>query len=281
MDCGFKDMIWPGLFQICTGREAEGKAIAIAGVAEGAATAALWGVYGLPDTSAGVDGRWGPFVMWQNSLLYSYARVGLDVQLAERTPYAPRDELSDMLRAPFDGQVMRRPAVWGGTLVMLGGATALTFAVDGAQLGLDRPANFFGAELPAGPGLPIFVGADMAMMSHVAIGEEMVFRGLLQSELVRRTSPAGGWAIGSLLFGSIHASNALFLPKEQRRGYLLYSLPYITAAGSWLGATYHFADYSLAPSVAVHFWYNVSVSVLDYLIQPDNNMFSIRTGGTF
>ena len=280
-DCGSRHLLWPGLLQLCSGREAEGRALALAGAVEGAATAALWGVHGLPSSEQGLDGRWSPFVMWQNGLLYSYARVGLDAQLAERAPYTPRDELSELVRAPFDGAVLRRPSVWAGTLVMVGGATALTFAVDGASVALDRPTNLFGLELPTAAGAPLFLASDMALMSHVAIGEEIVFRGLVQSELVRRAGPAGGWALGTVLFGGLHATNALFLPQEERIPYLVYSLPYVVAAGSWLGATYHFSDYSLAPSVAVHFWYNVSVSALDYMLHPDQNLFSIRYGGSF
>ena len=278
-DCKTRHLLWPGLLQLCTGREAEGRALAWAGAAEGAATAALWSVHGLPNSEAGLDGRWSPFVMWQNGLLYSYARVGLDTQLASATPYTPRDDLSELMRAPFSGQVLRRPSVWAGTLVMVGGAAALTFGVDEASVALDRPTNLFGLELQQAAGAPLFLATDMVLMEHVAIGEEIVFRGLLQSELVRRTGPAGGWALGTLLFGGLHASNALFLPEAERRDYLLYSLPYIMAAGSWLGATYHLSDYSLAPSVAVHFWYNVSVSALDYVLHPEQNLFSIRVGG--
>ncbi len=279
-DCGLVNALWPGGYQLCSGREAEGLALAGAGVVEGGATAALWVAYGPPSSgedAGGLDGRFVPFVAWQNAYIYSAARYSIDLQLARRMPYTPRDELLDLMAAPFNPRVLARPAVWGSTLALVGGAWVLTTAVEGAELSLGGDANLFGATLPAGAGLPLFVAGDMALMAHVAIGEEAIFRGMLQSGAVRWSgSEAGGWAIGSLIFGSIHATNALFLPQEERASYLLYSVPYITLTGSLLGAAYHWEGYSLTHPVAMHFWYNVGVSVIDYLAHPDANLLSIQ-----
>jgi membrane protease YdiL (CAAX protease family) len=112
------------------------------------------------------------------------------------------------------------------------------------------------------------------LMQHVAIAEEVAFRGVVQSGLTRATNESAGWVWGSLIFGGSHAVNALFLPQEEVVPYLAISVPWITLTGSWLGLVYRWGDYSLTGPVAVHFWYNLIVSGAAFAADPEHHMFS-------
>ena len=62
---------------------------------------------------------------------------------------------------------------------------------------------------------PLFVGAslvDLAVLSFAAgFFEEMLFRGVLQTALVRSIGPVGGVALASLLFGLLHPMTITYI----------------------------------------------------------------------
>lgn len=108
-----------------------------------------------------------------------------------------------------------------------------------------------------------------------------MFRGLLQSALTRATDPTAGWLLSSLLFGPIHASNAIMMSPEERLFYLALGLPYITTVGLWLGHTYRATDYHLAAPVALHFWYDFLLVGTAFVLDPDDNPLSARIAFRF
>ena len=110
-------------------------------------------------------------------------------------------------------------------------------------------------------------------MSHVAVAEEIAFRGLVQSGAARATSELGGFAIGTAVFGPFHALNALVLPEEERLSYLAIGVPWITLTGSWLGLVYMWGDYRLGGPIAVHWWYNMLISAAAFAANPEDNLF--------
>ena len=274
---GATPLLAPGLGPYCSGRDAEAAALAIAGAVEGGLTAVAWTQLPAPTEadlfSAG--GRMVPLVALQDLWVYSAMRPGLDRQLREGLPYTPADDLDHLLVAPFHRDVMKRPAVFGGILVLGGAATALQLSLSPpTQLGA-RP-NLFGTYPPPAVGYPAGMLLSGGLMTHVAIAEEVAFRGLIQSGLVRATNETGGWALGSLVFGASHAVNVVAIPKEERLSYLTIAVPWITLTGSWMGLVYRWNDYSLTGPVATHFWYNVIVSGAAFAADPENHLFSAR-----
>ena len=116
---------------------------------------------------------------------------------------------------------------------------------------------------------------------HVAIAEETVFRGEVQSSLARSLGETDGWLWGSLVFGGVHALNALFISSGDRVRHLTTSVPFITVAGSWLGLSYRWHRYSLAPSVAEHFWYNTVQSAVFFVLDPQHSPLSASVAFPF
>jgi membrane protease YdiL (CAAX protease family) len=284
--CGLYALLLPGAGPICAGHVAEGVAVAGLAAAEIAGAIAARAAYGPPGTASEdqpifLDGRVIPLVALQNTWAYSIGAVTFDLQRAQGLDRVPPERLAALAAAPFDPRVLRRPAVWAGTLGLLAGGAALSFAVEvplsSYEPGLDP--NLFGRSVSPGTGAALYGASSALLFEHVAIGEEVIFRGIIQSGFSRRWGDAAGFWLGTATFGALHAANLPLVPPEDRLVYAAAGLPWITLAGAWLGATYRWADFELAGPVAIHFWYDVGISTLGYLADPAHNIFSIQVGG--
>lgn len=274
--------LFPGLAQLCLGKTGEGAALA--GLAAGEiATAVAVGVE--TDYDADGDGAEDPLehpgvalplAAAQDLWIYGLADAWITGALARREMYAPPDSLGDLVAAPFNLEVMKRPEVWGGILgalaIGIGVSLALTDDLDGDQVG-DDP-NLFGETVDAEVGYPLGALAGGTLFAHVAPAEEALFRGYIQSTSARVLGETRGWVAASLLFGLAHVPNMYGLPEEDRTEYLLYGIPVITAAGFYLGWVYRASDYSLAPSTAIHFWYDLVLTTTLFVIDPQNSIFA-------
>lgn len=271
---------WPGVGRFCARRPAEGAALGALGAVDLAA-----GVAFLPASAEpGVGGAPGlPWVGLQNVYMLGLALDSFDVRLAEHKLYTPPETLGELVRAPFRPVVLGKPGVWLGGGALIGGAIAVTVATSG-DLALFpsgvRP-NVFGASLPPAAGYPAGAIADVVVFEHVALGEEALFRGVIQSGLSRALDPTAGWVLASLAFGLAHVPNLLAVPAEDRLSYLAFSVPYITAAGFTLGALYQGYGFRLSHSVAVHFWYDVVVGGIAFAADPEHGPFSLTIAAPF
>ena len=267
-------LLFPGLGQLCLGQAESGLTLSSLAAAE-IATA----VYVASQTdNSEHPGIVVPLVGVQDLWVYGLSDVGIRGALARRDLYAPQDTLGDLIAAPFNGEVMARPAVWGGLAGALAvGITAtllLESNIDTSGVGDD--ANLFGEDMRPEVGYPIAAGTGTVLFSHVAIAEEALFRGYLQSMFARSAGETQGWLAATALFGLAHVPNAWAVEGDERRDYLLYGIPIITAAGGYLGWLYRSSGYSLASPVAVHFWYDLLLSATFFALEPDNSMFSAK-----
>jgi len=93
----------------------------------------------------------------------------------------------------------------------------------------------------------------------VAVGEELLFRGVVQGELRRALGPAGAVAGASLLFGLLHYVAGTGTPAEK--------VVYVAVAatlGIGLGALYEYTDTIVVP-IVVHGAYNAVQYTVQYL----------------
>jgi membrane protease YdiL (CAAX protease family) len=263
-------LLFPGLAQLCLGKKAEGATLATLAAAEIGTAIAV-----AVDTGDGAHpGVQLPVGAVQDLYVFGIADGGITGSLARRDRFAPRDSMADLVAAPFNWQVMKRPAVWLGIIgtlaVGLGATLALSDDIDTDQVG-DDP-NLFGKTVDPRYGYPIAGATGLMFFSHVAVGEEAFFRGYIQSSLARNSGENAGWVGASLVFGAAHIPNMYALPEEERTDYLLYGLPIITAAGFYLGWVYRDSGYSMAPSTAVHFWYDFLLSAVVFALEPQNSI---------
>jgi len=274
--------LFPGLGQLCLGKKPEAAVLSSLAAAE-IGTAVAVGV--TTDYDADGDGQPDPFQhpgvnlpasAVQDLWLLGLAHAWITGALARRELYAPPDTMADLVAAPFNLEVLKRPAVWAGVLgtlaVGIGVTLALSEDVDTDEVG-DDP-NLFGETVDGTYGYPLGGLAGAGLFLHVAPAEEALFRGVIQSNLARSMGQTQGWVVASLLFGLAHVPNIYALPEEDRKDYLLYGIPVITAAGFYLGWVYRSSDYSLAPSTAVHFWYDFLLTATEFALDPQHSIFA-------
>lgn len=162
----------------------------------------------------------------------------------------PREKYVNLAAAPFKWSVIKKPEVWGGVLGSLAVAsTVVYFAYSDTEGSVHMDSSPTRTIEPLSA-LPI------------AIGEEALFRGLLQTSLSNHMPAWGAITLSSCAFGAAHIPNAWALEPSDRWRYYTYSIPLITGLGAYMGWLTH-KNHSLNESVAVHAWYDFTLMALD------------------
>ena len=273
--------LFPGAGQLCLRQTDRGAVLASLAAAEIGTAVAV----GVANDTADHPGVALPLAGVQDLWVYGVVDTFITRQLAGAEVYTLRDSTTDLVAAPFNLQVMKRPAVWIGLAATLALGLGVSIAIaDEEDFDPDRAGDdpdLFGETVDAPYGYPLGFAAGAALFTHVAVTEELLFRGYIQSTMSRVRGERFGWIASSLLFGAAHIPNAFLLPEEDRAEYLIYGLPVITAAGFYMGWLYRDSDYSLAPSTAVHFWYDLLLTSTLFVLDPENSLFSTRIGFSF
>jgi membrane protease YdiL (CAAX protease family) len=261
-------LLLPGVGQLCTGKTGEGAVITALSVAEIGTAAAL---ATKEERSEGDDAALlVTMVALQNTWIYASVDPLLDRQRAALALYTPQDSLADLAFAPFNPEVLSEPVVWGGILGTFALALGYTMLRD-PHFRLDRvnsPSDTFGDGVHPALGYTAAGVGGAGMFTHVAIGEEVMFRGLVQSSLAANVGEWEAWGWGSLVFGTFHIPNALLLDAKESTDYITYDVPFVTSVGAYLGLAYMWSDYSLTAPVAIHFWYDFLLSASHLVFDP-------------
>jgi membrane protease YdiL (CAAX protease family) len=263
--------LFPGGAQICTGEPRTGAAIAAVAAAE-----LTTGISVAVAEDADHPGALLPLLGFSDLWVYSAADFKIEQDLARELRFAPQDSAADLVAAPFNWQVMKRPDVVGGLVAILAAGIGVSLLVD-EEIDRDNAGtdpNLFGRTFDRRIGYPLGYAAEATLFYQVAMAEEAAFRGWVQSSLARRHGETAGWIEGSLIFGAVHAPNIFFMPQDQWRDYLLIGVPFITALGSYIGWVYKRSGYSLAPAAALHFWYDFLLSATFFTLDPDGSPLS-------
>jgi membrane protease YdiL (CAAX protease family) len=223
--------------------------------------------------------------VWLYSIFSAYreARV-LRGDAGYRYPIT-RETLPELAAAPFDPGVLKSPWVWAAIPVLLGAALGYSFLIDDLPSGIrhlddGRGVNFLGRHYATGPGVALGELYFLGMFLPVGVGEEALFRGVLQSSLAESLGPNAGWLVASLIFGAVHVGN--FVNTEQQDwSTTAKAVPFITVTGAYLGLVYKMSDHQLRRGVALHFWYDFLLSTAAFVIDPDHAPFVARFGRPF
>jgi membrane protease YdiL (CAAX protease family) len=267
-------LAFPGIGQLCLGQR---DGAAIAGVAAADLAAAATAALTIQQPRLGHAAITIPLLAFQETYLYAAADVAIQGDRAARKLYAPQDSTTDLAAAPFNLEVLARPDVLVGVLAGVAAYIGISFLVE-ETLTLETAgsrANVFGTERSFVAGAPIAAGTFAALDLQVAMGEEALFRGVIQSNLARKLGEKTGVLVGSLAFGLFHAPRALGLKGEERKNFLLYQLPSTVISGLYFGWLYQRSGYSLAPSTAAHFWFNLLLSSAFFAIHPEDSPIAV------
>ncbi len=279
-------LLFPGAGHFYLNEWSTGTGLMCLGGAELTALA-LTALDGWPEEGLGADptlllaGIW-----YQNTWTYGVYAAYRDARLQSgddgyRYP-VPTDTLADLLLAPVDPDVIFKPEVGLGLLGMVALGVLASYLIDGrlssdrTLVGTDR-VNFMGRAMHPAAGISLGELYYLGMFMPVGIGEEAMFRGVLQSGLSEYMGQWGGLATSSLIFGAAHAPNAVLLSDErQQMRYVAIGVPFLTLLGGYMGWVYMHNGFSLAEPVALHFWYDFIMSTLSFVLDPDSQPFAIR-----
>jgi membrane protease YdiL (CAAX protease family) len=230
----------------------------------------------------------------QNLWFYGVYATYRDARLARgdlgaRYPVA-KEQLPDLLAAPFSPRVLKSPWVWAGVPTMLGVALGAGTLISRATSSHDTTTvtrsladgggvQFFGKHYGTATGVALGETYNVGMYLPVAVGEEALFRGTVQAGLSESMGQWGGWALGSAIFGAAHTFNFIGDTNGVKEAAL--AVPYLMVTGSYLGFLYIHSDFSLLRGVAVHFWYDFLLATFDFVADPDHQPFVMRFGMPF
>jgi len=222
--------------------------------------------------------------LWFYGMFASY-RDGQAIRpdLVYRVPRS-HETLGDLASAPFRPSVLARPWVWAGVPLAVGGAIGLAVLLGSASED-DRSrtlfdagdVNFLGRRYDKGPGIALGELYYAALFVPVGVGEEALFRGVLQPALSERIGTTQGWVLSSFIFGAAHAPNFT----GESPGTAAAAIAYITAAGGYLGLASMRTSGGLATPVAIHFWYDFLISTVAFVADPEHQPFVARFGAPF
>ena len=190
-----------------------------------------------------------------------------------------RESLGELASAPFQPKVLASPWVWGGVPLALGAGIFVSWlASRGDASGEPRPTifdvrrvNVLGHDFSRGAGFGAGAAYYAAMFVPVGVGEEALFRGMIQTELEERLGTWGGLAAASVIFGGVHVLNFVDDPKSAA-----LAVPVITVLGSSLGLAYQRTGHKLKTSVAMHFWYDFLLSTVAFAADPEHQPFVVQ-----
>jgi membrane protease YdiL (CAAX protease family) len=224
--------------------------------------------------------------LWSYGIFASYrdARLARN-DLGSSYPVSP-EGLPDLVTAPFRPRVLARPWFWVGLPLMVGSAFAFTALVAPEDFGENTRSLrdgggvwFLGRHYGTRTGVLLGEAYYGSLFLPVGVGEEALFRGVVQPAMADWLGLWEGWAVTSLLFGAAHIGN--FAGQSDGFATAVKAVPFITTVGSYMGFTAIRTGYRLETSVALHFWYDFLLGTASFIADPDNQPFALRLGLPF
>jgi membrane protease YdiL (CAAX protease family) len=199
----------------------------------------------------------------------------------QRARRITRETLPALASAPFRPRVLARPWVWAGVPIALAAGLGVSYLMSPRDF-TSNPSitqidhlNVLGKTFSRWGGFAAGEGYFGTLFSPVGVGEESLFRGVIQTELEERFGTWGGLLAASTIFGAIHFLN---FGKDPKQG--LVAVPVIATLGSSLGLAYIETGHRLETSVAMHFWYDFLLSSVAFAADPQHQPFVVQYGST-
>jgi membrane protease YdiL (CAAX protease family) len=181
--------------------------------------------------------------------------------------------VKNLLLAPFELQNISDPWVWGAAL--FGSFLAVLESSDQDKKFSDiERINILGDDANRAWGTGIYTANAFAISLGAGVGEEALWRGVLQNQLENRYGEDNGLWAASALFGSAHLAG--IDGSANVEGAL-----FATAGGYYLGSLYQRSGYQLAKPIAAHFWFDFAAIVTAFLTDPENNPFEVDVSYEF
>ena len=210
---------------------------------------------------------------WELSLFTTYRSALRSEGYDLRSMGVDDSSVGDLFLAPFRKEHYSDPMVILAGLLGIAGAaydsrnSRNNFSDVGTIgiLGLDANQEW---------GLGLY-GIDAFSLSLGAgVGEEAIWRGLIQNEAELTFGKRWGLWFTATLFGAAH----VVTPDGEFRGE--QALPG-TIAGLYLGHLYQKSEHRLGTPIAAHFWYNFATMMTFFALDPENNPLGVQVSFRF
>lgn len=120
-----------------------------------------------------------------------------------------------------------------------------------------------------------FYGATSLFTSWGAgVSEEYIMRNFFMPVMDYRYGQKKGLIISSGVFGSLHAFNYFLVDKPDPLQ-ILYHVSVTTIAGYLLGRNVQKNDYKIGQAISAHTWYNFTLMLGSFLVNPKENVFGV------
>jgi membrane protease YdiL (CAAX protease family) len=170
-----------------------------------------------------------------------------------------KESVPSLLLSPFKWRYLKSPWVYvplvvGGAVGFLGG--------NNKSLSKAERVTMFGHRYTPAKSAVVLQGVQTYRYLMVGAGEELYFRGILQTELTELTNPKVGLIVSSLLFGLWH------IPNNGAGSGLGASL-----GGAYFGYVYKRNGFDIGSPVALHFWGDFLGMLIEYIRNPQDGHF--------
>lgn len=181
---------------------------------------------------------------------------------------------NDLLKAPFQPKNFLTP-VTGGLIALAVAELYLSGRHTNQYFGDINQMNFVDRYMDKKPALAIYGTTSLAASYGAGIAEEYIFRNGLLPVWDYEYGQKKGLLYSSLLFGSMHLGNMMMTKNPDLKSTLL-QVGEATLIGYFLGNDVQKRGYKIGPSVAAHMWYDFTLMLGSFLIDPKNNYLGVN-----
>jgi len=168
--------------------------------------------------------------------------------------------IPNLLLSPFKPKYLTNPWVFLPTLSL--GVGNYFGSASNKPLSSARDVTLFNSAYTPAQAALLYMSIDAFNYVLVAAGEEMMFRGIIQTQLTEFINPTAAIVISSLLFGAFHIPNNGL---ANAIGPTLYGL--------YAGYRYQHNGYDLGEVIALHFWIDWLQDSAGFLQNPQKSKY--------
>lgn len=180
----------------------------------------------------------------------------------------------DLYLAPFKIKNIMTP-ITGGMVLLAGVFLGIEKFNETKRFTDIERMYFLNRYISRDQGLAVFGTVSLAAAWSAGIGEEYVFRNWMMPLLDYKYGQKKGLIISSAIFGGVHFTNVLFAEKPDYKAALL-QVGEAAIAGYFLGRDVQKRGYDIGPAVAAHMWYDFTLMLGSFLINPQNNFLGVN-----
>jgi membrane protease YdiL (CAAX protease family) len=180
----------------------------------------------------------------------------------------------ELLAAPFKPKNVFTPITAGFVATAL---VLLYFEHSGAEYSFQNVDQmyFINRYIDRDPATVAFGGMSLAASLGAGTSEEYLFRNYILSMLDFRYGQRKGLCYSSIAFGILHLPNYLLIDKPDYKAAITQTV-LATIGGFFLGRDVQKRGYNIGPAVAAHTWYNFTLMLGSFLVNPKDNVFGVN-----